>query len=68
MDAFRDHGELRASLLEETEGAERVFSELAEVGVDIDAITAQLQVEGVAAFAASFDQLLGALDEARVTA
>jgi transaldolase len=67
MDAFRDHGEPRASLLEDVEGAERVFAELAAIGVDIDAVTQELQVEGVAAFAASFDQLLGSLDQARVT-
>jgi transaldolase len=65
LEAFRDHGEPRASLLEEVAGADRVFAELAEVGVDIDAITNELQVEGVASFAKSFDQLLGALDEAR---
>jgi transaldolase len=65
LDAFRDHGELRASLLEEVAGAEEVFAGLAGVGVDIDAITTELQVEGVDAFANSFDQLLGALDEAR---
>ena len=65
LEAFRDHGEPRASLLEDVAGAEGVFAGLAEVGVDIDAITTELQVEGVDAFAKSFDQLLGALDEAR---
>jgi transaldolase len=65
LEAFRDHGEPRASLLEKVAGADRVFAELAEVGVDIDAITNELQVEGVASFAKSFDQLLGALDGAR---
>jgi transaldolase len=67
LDAFRDHGELRASLLEDVTGADRAFAELAAVGVDIDAITTELQIEGVAAFAKSFDQLLGALDEARAS-
>lgn len=65
LEAFRDHGEPRTSLLEDVAGADRVFADLAAIGVDIDAITAELQVEGVAAFAKSFDQLLGALDEAR---
>ncbi len=65
LEAFRDHGELRASLLEDVAGADRVFAELAQVGVDLDAITTELQIEGVAAFAKSFDQLLGALDGAR---
>lgn len=68
LEAFRDHGGSRASLVEDVAGADLVFSELARVGVDIDAITAELQVEGVAAFAKSFDQLLGALDGARAGA
>jgi len=65
LESFRDHGEPRPSLLEDVDGADRVFAELAEVGIDFDATTTQLQVEGVDAFANSFDQLLGALDEAR---
>jgi transaldolase len=68
LEGFRDHGETRASLREDTAGADRVFSELGALGVDLDAITDELQVEGVAAFAASFDQLLGALEEARTSA
>jgi transaldolase len=68
LDAFREHGELRASLFEDVEGADRFFIELAAAGVDIDAMTAELQVEGVAAFAKSFDQLLDALGEARASA
>jgi transaldolase len=65
LEAFRDHGDPRPSLFEDVAGAEGVFAGLAGVGVDIDAITTELQVEGVDAFAKSFDQLLGALDEAR---
>ena len=67
LEAFRDHGEPRASLLEDVAGADRVFAELVDVGIDIDAITTKLQIAGVAAFAKSFDQLLGALDEARAS-
>jgi len=66
LEAFRDHGVVRASLREDLAGAEQVFAQLADLGVDIDAVTDELQVEGVAAFAASFDQLLAALDAARV--
>jgi transaldolase len=68
LEGFRDHGELRASLLEDVAEADRVFSELASVGVNLDAITEELQVEGVAAFAKSFDQLIEALDEVRASA
>ncbi len=66
LEGFRDHGVVRASLREDLEGADQVLADLAALGVDIDAVTEELQVEGVAAFAASFDQLLAALDAARV--
>jgi transaldolase len=65
LEAFRDHGQLRTSLTEGLADAEQVFSRLAGLGVNLDAVTAELQTEGVAAFAASFDQLLAALESAR---
>jgi transaldolase len=65
LEAFRDHGKLRSSITENVDEAAAVIAELAGLGIDIDAVTAELQVEGVAAFAASFDQLLAALDAAR---
>jgi transaldolase len=68
LDAYRDHGEPRTSLIEDVKGADRVFAELESVGVSIDAVTTELQIEGVAAFAKSFDQLLGALGDARASA
>jgi transaldolase len=65
LEAFRDHGRLRAGLREDLAAAEQVFAGLADLGVDFDAVTEELQVEGVAAFATSFDKLLAALDAAR---
>jgi transaldolase len=65
LEGFRDHGEPRASLLEAVDAADRVISQLTALGVDLDAITSELQIEGVDAFAKSFDRLLGALEEAR---
>ena len=65
LEAFRDHGHPRTSLTEDVAEAEGVFSDLADLGVNLDEITEELQIEGVAAFAASFDQLLAALEKAR---
>jgi transaldolase len=65
LEAFRDHGEPRESLSEDAVAADRLLDDLGTLGIDLAAITEELQVEGVAAFAASFDQLLSALDEAR---
>ena len=65
LNAFRDHGQVRTSLLEGLEEAEEFLARLAELGVDLDAITEQLQTDGVAAFAASLDQLLAELEQKR---
>lgn len=61
LDAFRDHGRVRPSLLEATEQAREDIARLAALGIDLTAITGKLQEDGVAAFAASFDNLLAAL-------
>jgi transaldolase len=65
LEAFRDHGEPRTSITEDVDGAAATMAALTGLGIDMDAVTAELQVEGVAAFSASFDQLLAALDGAR---
>ncbi len=65
LDAFRDHGRVRATLVEGWAQADRDIQKLGDLGVDLDAITQQLQDEGVASFAESFDQLLSALDRKR---
>ena len=65
LNAFRDHGRVRPTLLEGIEEAESSLTRLAELGVDLNAITEQLLTDGVAAFADSFDQLLSTLTEKR---
>ena len=61
LDAFRDHGEVRASLEESVGAAERVLDQLARSGISLDEITAKLVDEGVTLFADAFDKLLGAV-------
>jgi len=65
LDAFRDHGQVHPTRLEEVEEAENSLARLAELGIDLNTITEQLQKDGVAAFADSFDQLLDTLKEKR---
>jgi transaldolase/glucose-6-phosphate isomerase len=67
MDAFRDHGRPRASLEEDTAGAEAVMAGLASAGVSIDAITARLVEDGVRLFADAADQLYAAVQKKRRT-
>jgi transaldolase len=56
---------VRPTLLEDLEEAHQNLARLPEPGIDLDAITEKLQVDGVEAFAASYEQLLAALEEKR---
>ncbi len=58
MMAFKEHGEVRPSLLENVEGARQVLRDLAAAGIDMDKVTSDLRVDGVKLFADSIDKLL----------
>ena len=45
------------------EETRRQLAQLAELGIDLDEITAQLMREGVEAFADSFDELMAGIGE-----
>lgn len=57
--AFRDHGRAAPTLESGTEAARDLFASLARIGIDMDGVGEELQVEGVKLFAQAFDQLLG---------
>jgi transaldolase len=61
MDAYRDHGQPRATIEENLEGARATVRQLAGAGIDLDVIGEELQKEGVELFAKSFDALLAAI-------
>jgi transaldolase len=58
VEAVLDHGVVRPTLTEGVEEAEQIMRDLADAGIDMDAVTWQLQREGVDAFAASWRALL----------
>jgi len=60
--AFADHGRVRPTLEEGLDEAQRVISSLADVGIDLDAVTAKLLEEGVESFSKDYDKLLEAID------
>ena len=62
IDAFVDHGTVARTVDADPAAAEAVLAEVREVGVDLDDVARVLEEQGVAAFAKSFDELLGALD------
>ncbi|HLK10379.1 MAG TPA: bifunctional transaldolase/phosoglucose isomerase [Candidatus Binatia bacterium] len=65
--AYRDHGHPEDRLAGGLDEAHRVLARLAEVGISMDAVTEQLEADGVKAFADSFDALLAGV-EARCAA
>ncbi len=66
INAFRDHGKIPGATVKAGfADADAKLASLARLGIDLDAITEKLQVDGVAAFAASFDQLMSALEKKR---
>ncbi|MBC7811421.1 MAG: bifunctional transaldolase/phosoglucose isomerase [Burkholderiales bacterium] len=65
LKAFKDHGTAAETLPKNIGDAERMLDMLAEVGIDIDDITHQLQLDGVALFVESFESLLSQVDAKR---
>jgi transaldolase len=63
MDAYRDHGQPSLSLGKELPEARRVLEGLRQVGIDLDAVTQQLEDEGVEKFIKAADKLMGILKE-----
>jgi transaldolase len=67
LEALKDHARVTRTV-DSAEGVERarsVMRELAAIGVDMDAVTLQLQVEGVRSFAESYNQLITTLEGRR---
>jgi transaldolase len=61
IEAFNDHGTVARTVDTDIDEVHAVWSTLADVGVDMDDVAAQLEREGVSSFQKSFDELLGAL-------
>lgn len=63
LDAWKDHGRPEPRLLENIKTAEGILSQIHASGVDVDRITEDLIEDGVKKFAASYDQLLSAIEK-----
>jgi transaldolase/glucose-6-phosphate isomerase len=66
--AFRSHGTAAATLQTGIAEARQVFADVAALGISVDAITSELETEGVKAFVDAFDALLQTVDDRRKTA
>lgn len=65
--AFNDHGNAGNRLEQGLDTACRVLEQLSENGIDIDAITQQLEDEGIEKFNKAYDQLLAAIEKQLVS-
>jgi transaldolase len=62
LKAFADHGEIRGVMPPDGGNSEQVLKKFVDLGIDIDALGEQLQVEGAKAFVNSWNELLGVIE------
>jgi transaldolase/transaldolase/glucose-6-phosphate isomerase len=65
VDNFIDHGRVAETLTRGVTKAQQQIAKLAELGIDFNAITQQLQDDGVVAFARPFDALMQSIAQKR---
>jgi transaldolase len=61
--AFKDHGVVAPTLLADMDQVQPTLQRLRDAGIDMDAVLQQLQDDGVAAFATSYETLMGAIQK-----
>jgi transaldolase len=67
LEAFRDHGRVSETLMQDVDAAHATLTRLAELGLDMTQVTDELLRQGVTAFANSFDSLMASIEEKRST-
>jgi transaldolase len=62
LHAFADHGEVARTVDSDPPAAERTLAEAGALGIDLAAVTAELEREGVRSFCDSYRQLLSCIE------
>jgi len=65
LEAFRESGVVKRTVDSGVDEAEKDMAQLADLGISIQAVTDQLEKEGVDKFSASYDELLAAIEDRR---
>ena len=66
LKAFREHGRVRGDTVHENLSvSEDQLRTLSNLGINLNAITEKLQVDGIASFASAYDRVLAALEKKR---
>lgn len=63
--AFQDHGKVRRTVDAQVEEAHAVMGALQEAGIDFSSVTGRLEADGIAAFVASYDELIAGVEQKR---
>ena len=63
--AFKEHGTVAPTVDRHLDEAHRLLREIGQAGIDLERVGAQLQNEGIDAFAQAFDGLVGIVEEKR---
>jgi transaldolase len=65
LDAFRDHGTVALTVTEGVVEARQVFEQLHQLGISMEEVSYELEVDGVQKFAESYHDLLQAIEQQR---
>jgi transaldolase len=65
LDAFRDHGIAKLGIEGQISNAQQVMDELKSLGISIESVTGELEVEGVKSFSDAFTALLKSIEDRR---
>jgi hypothetical protein len=65
IEAFLDHGVVSRTVDQGIDEARLIIRELAAAGIELEVIAQRLEDEGIALFAASYEELLRAIDTKR---
>jgi transaldolase len=68
IDAYRDHGNPAPRLEEDVEESRKDLAQLADLGMNIDQLTQQLEDEGVEKFNRPYDKLMKGIEKKRTEA
>ncbi|MEX2501355.1 MAG: transaldolase [Trueperaceae bacterium] len=66
LEAYREQGDPAERITQDVDASRGRLADLAELGIDLDAVTARLEDEGVAKFVDPFESLMETLEEAVV--
>jgi transaldolase len=60
--AFADHGEVAPTLAADPQSAQKTLAAAGRAGIDLDAVTTELEHAGVKSFCASYHELLNCIE------